>query len=88
MEEETAAAPKRKREEPTGLPAGAKVIVPQQEVTGTNKKSKLIAQRNKQKVKRDAERFGGPDNVTTECEGGNIKKNVEIKGVVRDICTD
>ena len=86
VEEETAAAPKRKREEPTGLPAGAKVIVPQQEVTG--KKRKVIAQRNKQKVKRDAERFGGPDNVTTECEGGNITKAVEIKGVVRDICTD
>ena len=78
---------KRKRDDESGLlPPGTKVIVDQDtRVVNNKKKQKLIDQRNKQKVKRDAQRFGA-DNVVTDCDG-DIQKSVEVqKGVVRDLC--
>ena len=48
------------------------------------KKQKLIDQRNKQKIKRDAQRFG-KDNVTVECDGP-VEKDVDLGGVTRDLC--
>ena len=70
------------------LSPGTKVIVPQADVKGNKKKQKLIVQRNKQKVKRDAKRFG-EGNVTTaaDCEG-TVEKAVKIAGVKRDLCVD
>jgi len=86
---ETPAPLKRKRDDESAggvLPPGSKVIVGQDtRVVKNKKKQKLIDQRNKQKVKRDAQRFG-VDNVTTECDG-DVQKDIEVqKGVVRDLC--
>ena len=68
------------------VPHGTKVIVPQQEVKGSKKKQKTIINRNKQAVKRDATRFNGKDNVTTECTGDKIEEDVKLAGVQRDLC--
>ena len=68
------------------VPPGTKVIVPQQEVKGTKKKQKTIINRNKQKVKRDAVKFNGRENLTTECKGDNIEKDVKLAGVQHDLC--
>ena len=62
------------------------MIVPQQEVKGTKKKQNTIINRNKQKVKRDAVKFNGRENLTTECKGDNIEKDVKLAGVQRDLC--
>ena len=67
------------------VPPGTKVIVPQQEVKGTKKKQKTIINRNKQKVKRDAVKFNGRENLTTECQG-EVEKDVKLAGVQRDLC--
>jgi hypothetical protein len=70
------------------LPEGAKIIVPQDERQLSNpKKQKVIDQRNAQKVKRDADRFG-TDNVTVaeDCDGA-VKKDVKLAPkVIRDLC--
>jgi len=68
------------------VPPGTKVIVPQQPVVGSKKKQKTIINRNKQAVKRDANRFDGKENLTIECEGDNIEKDVKLAGVQRDLC--